>query len=57
MDNSALFVSGALMTAKEILDKIEDLQAHIKKGGTAGRSLTDLFHSFFNEESHDAVSG
>lgn len=48
MDNSALLVSGGLMSAKELLDKIEDLQLHIKKGGTGGRSTTDLFHDWLN---------
>lgn len=48
MDNSALLVSGGLMSAKELLDKIEDLQSHIKKGGTSGRSMMDVFHDFMN---------
>jgi hypothetical protein len=48
MDNSALFVSGGLMSAKEVLDKIEDLQTHIKKGGTQGKSVTDVFHGWMN---------
>ena len=49
MDNSALLVSGGLMSAKELLDKIEDLQIHIKKGGTAGKSAADIFSAWFNE--------
>lgn len=60
MDNSALLISGGLMTAKEILDKIEDLQQHIKRGGTGGRSMTDLFHEWLNsdpKEVADAVNG
>jgi len=48
MDNSALLVSGGLMSAKELLDKIEDLQQHIRKGGTGGRSVTDEFHAWLN---------
>jgi hypothetical protein len=48
MDNSALLVSGGLMSAKELLDKIEDLQTHIRKGGTGGRSVTDEFHLWLN---------
>ena len=48
MDYGALFVSGGLMSAKELLDKIEDLQQHIKKGGSGGRSMTDLFHDWLN---------
>jgi len=51
MDNSSLLVSGGLMSAKEVLDKMQDLQLHIKKGGTGGRSMPDLFHDWFNEES------
>jgi hypothetical protein len=50
MDNSALLVSAGLMSAKEVLDKIEDLQTHIKKGGTSGKTVTDVFHSWLNEE-------
>jgi hypothetical protein len=49
MDNSALLVSACLMSAKEVLDKIEDLQQHIKKGGTGGRSVSDQFHDWLNE--------
>ena len=48
MDYGALFVSSSLMSAKELLDKIEDLQQHIKKGGTGGRSMPDLFHEWLN---------
>lgn len=49
MDNSALLVSGGLMSAKEVLDKMQDLRDHLKKGGTGGKSMTDLFHGWFNE--------
>ena len=48
MDNSALLVSAGLMSAKEVLDKIEDLQQHIRKQGTGGRSMPDLFHEWLN---------
>ena len=51
MDNSSLFVSGGLMSAKEILDKMADLQTHIKKGGSGGRSVADQFYDWFNEGS------
>jgi hypothetical protein len=50
MDNSSLLVSGGLMSAKEVLDKLEDLQQHIKKGGHGGRSPIDIFHSWLNAE-------
>jgi len=50
MDYGALLVSGGLMSAKELLDKLEDLQQHIKKGGTGGRSMPDLFHDWLNGE-------
>lgn len=49
MDNSALLVSGGLMSAKEVLDKIEDLQQHIRKSGTSGKSMTDIFQSWLND--------
>lgn len=49
MDNSALLVSGGLMSAKEILDKMADLQTHIKKGGTGGRTVADEFHQWLNQ--------
>jgi len=48
MDNSALLVSGGLMSAKEILDKMADLQTHIKRGGTGGRTVADEFSHWFN---------
>jgi len=48
MDYGALLVSGGLMSAKELLDKIEDLQTHIKKSGTSGKSVTDIFNSWLN---------
>jgi hypothetical protein len=47
MDNSALLVSGGLMTANEILGKIEDLQEHMHKDGGTGRATLDEFHDFF----------
>lgn len=56
MDNSALLVSGGLMSAKELLDKIEDLQQHIKRGGTAGKSMADVFHSWLNGASEPEES-
>jgi hypothetical protein len=49
MHYGALFVSGGLMSAKELLDKMEDLQQHIRKGGTGGRSMPDLFHDWLND--------
>jgi hypothetical protein len=54
MDNSALLVSGGLMSAKELLDKIEDLQQHIKKGGTGGKSMVDLFNVWLNSASEES---
>ncbi len=48
MDNSALLVSGGLMSANEILGKIEDLQNHMHKDGGTGRTVADEFHSWFN---------
>ncbi len=48
MDYGALLVSGGLMSAKELLDKIEDLQLHIKKSGTSGKSMTDVFCGWLN---------
>jgi hypothetical protein len=36
MDNSSLLIAGQIMSAKEILDKTEDLQVHLKKAGGAG---------------------
>jgi hypothetical protein len=56
MDNSSLLVSGGLMSAKEVLDKLEDLQAHIKKGGHGGHSAIDIFHSWLNAEGADAAA-
>jgi hypothetical protein len=48
MDYGALLVSGGLMSAKELLDKIEDLQQHIKKGGTSGKTVVDVLHEWMN---------
>lgn len=50
MDYGALLISGGLMSAKEHLDKLEDLQAHIRKGGTGGRTVADEFHNWLNSE-------
>ena len=33
----SLLVDGGVMTAKEVLDKIEDLQKHLKSGGDEGK--------------------
>lgn len=49
MDNSSLLVSGGLMSAKELLDKIEDLQEHIKQVGGGGKTVADQFYEWFNE--------
>ena len=49
MDNSSLLVSGGLMSAKELLDKIEDLQEHIKQVGGGGKTVADQFSEWFNE--------
>jgi hypothetical protein len=43
------------MSAKELLDKIEDLQTHIRKSGTSGRSVTDIFHSWLDGDSEGGV--
>jgi hypothetical protein len=51
MDYSSLFIAGQIMSAKEILDKTEDLQVHLKKsGGMGGKSMGDLFNSWINGE-------
>ena len=49
MDHSSLLVSGGLMSAKEVLDKLEDLQQHIRKGGSGGKNPIDIFHGWLNE--------
>lgn len=49
MDNSSLFIAGQIMSAKEILDKTEDLQIHLKKsGGAGGMTMGDLFNLWLN---------
>lgn len=48
MDNSSLLISGGLMSVKEVLDKIEDLQQHLKRGGSGSRSPIDLFSEWLN---------
>ncbi len=49
MDNASLFIAGQIMTAKEVLDKIEDLQIHLKKsGGAGGRTMADMFYDWLN---------
>jgi len=50
MDYGGLLISGGLMSAKEHLDKLEDLQQHVHKSGTGGRSVADEFHDWFNSE-------
>lgn len=54
MDNSSLLVSGGLMSAKEILDKLEDIQTHIRKGGSGGLSVADQFSKWFTKEAEEA---
>lgn len=49
MANSSLLISGGLMSAKEVLDKLEDLQQHIKKGGSGSRSPIDVFSDWLNQ--------
>jgi hypothetical protein len=45
MDWSSLLIAGQIMSAKEILDKTEDLQVHLKKaGGGGGMTMGDMFH-------------
>lgn len=49
MDNASLFIAGQIMSAKEVLDKIEDLQVHLKKsGGSGGRTMGDMLHDWLN---------
>lgn len=55
MDNSSLLVSGGLMSAKEILDKLEDIQTHIRKGGSGGLSVADQFSKWFNKEAEESL--
>lgn len=51
MDNSAVLIEGGVMSAKEVLDKIEDLQLHLKKaGGQGGKTMGDMFADWFNGE-------
>ena len=50
MDYSEIFISGQLMSAKEVLDKLDDLQQHIKKGGTGGLSVADEFHRWLTSK-------
>lgn len=56
MDNSSLFIAGQIMSAKEILDKTEDLQLHLKKaGGAGGKTMGDMFNEWING-GYDAAS-
>ena len=49
MDNSSLLIAGQIMSAKEILDKTEDLQVHLKKsGGAGGKTMGDMFTEWLN---------
>lgn len=48
MDHAALLVDGNLMSAKEVLDKIEDLQQHIHKRGGSTKTVADEFSAWFN---------
>ncbi len=49
MDNLSLLVDGGVMNAKEILDKIEDLQKHLKSGGDEGkRTIVETFNDWLN---------
>ena len=57
MDYGALLVSGGLMSAKELLDKIEDLQQHIRKTGTSGKSVVEIFNSWLNGDGDSDGAG
>jgi hypothetical protein len=49
-DNQSLLVSGGLYTAKELDDKVNELQAYLKVGGDEGKTtMEDRFSAWLNE--------
>jgi hypothetical protein len=48
--NQRLLVEGGLYTARELDDRVEQLQEHLKVGGDEGKTtMEDRFHQWLNE--------
>lgn len=50
MENSAILIEGGIFTGKEVLDKLEDLQAHLKGGDEGKTSPADELNLWLNKE-------
>ena len=58
--NQRLLVDGGLYTAKELDERVDELQSHLKAGGDEGKiSMADMFNQWLNEPpkelAHDEV--
>lgn len=52
--NQRLLVEGGLYTARELDDRVEQLQSYLKVGGDEGRTtMEDRFHQWLNQEDAD----
>lgn len=53
--NQRLLVEGGLYTARELDDRVEQLQSYLKVGGDEGKtSMQDRFHQWLNDEEQQA---
>ena len=51
-NHQRLLVEGGLYTARELDDRVEQLQEHLKVGGDEGKTtMEDRFHEWLNQES------
>ena len=49
--NQRVLVDGGLYTAKELDERVDQLQSHLKTGGDEGKlSMADMFSNWLNEE-------
>lgn len=52
--NQRLLVEGGLYTARELDDRVEQLQSYLKVGGDEGKTtMEDRFHQWLNQEEAD----
>lgn len=53
--NQRILVDGGIYTAKELDERVKELQTHLKEGGDEGRmTMADQFSAWLNEEPHEA---
>ena len=51
--NQRILVDGGLYTAKELDERVDELQSHLKTGGDEGKlTMNDKFNQWLNEDPH-----